>query len=74
MDCMKNHKLMPNGECCCNCNWHIKDLSHPGTNGKSVSEQRGWICASPEFDGMFSGWGEHGLCELWTPETKGKNQ
>jgi len=59
--CFKNDE----GACCCNCKWHIRDYSHPDTNGKPISIQRGWICFAPEFDDcVFSEWSEHGLCEM----------
>ena len=53
--------------CCCNCRYHIKDFSHPCTDGESIMRQRGWICAAPEMEGMFSGWSEHGMCEMHAP-------
>jgi len=53
------------GKCCCTCLYHHKDFSHPATDGKRVLEQRGWICAPPEYAGMHSGWTAHGLCEMW---------
>jgi hypothetical protein len=54
-----------NGQCCCNCRYLIRDFSHPCTDGGRISEQRGWICFPPEFEGvMFSGWNAHGLCEM----------
>lgn len=51
------------GQCCCTCAHHLKDFSHPETDGKPITNQRGWICANPEVGGLRSGWGEHGLCE-----------
>lgn len=60
--CMKGDKDSPlSGGCCCTCVHHHEDHSHPVTNGRSCTEVRGWICASPE-DGWASGWGEHGGC------------
>jgi hypothetical protein len=53
------------GRCCCNCKWHLKDFSHPETDGIMLSHQRGWVCYAPEFEGVFSGWGEHGHCEMY---------
>jgi hypothetical protein len=56
-----------NGRCCCNCNNRLTDHSSPNTDGKPISEVRGFICFI-ENDGKviaFSGWREHGLCELW---------
>ncbi len=55
------------GRCCCTCRHRLTDYSHPCTDGKSVVEARGFICAAPElFDGSsgaHSGWTEHGICE-----------
>lgn len=56
------------GRCCHNCKWHISDRSHPSTDGGRVINQRGWICVGFIFmEGdpiAFSGWPEHGLCEI----------
>lgn len=53
------------GRCCCNCRHHLRDHAHPETTGGSVKVQMGWICFPPEFDGAaFSGWTEHGMCEM----------
>lgn len=50
------------GRCCCNCEHRLTDYSHPCSNGGSCLDERGYICY---VDGMaFSGWHEHGLCEL----------
>lgn len=56
--------------CCCTCRRHIPDYSHPITDGKRISEQRGWVCMPLEFcaeEGpiVFSGWPKHGLCEMY---------
>ncbi len=51
--------------CCHNCRYHAPDMSHPCTDGIRMSEQRGWVCLAPEFDVVFSGWPEHGICEMW---------
>jgi hypothetical protein len=53
------------GKCCCSCKYHLKDMSHPTTDGKRCVKQRGWVCAPPEMNGVFSGWTKHGLCEMW---------
>lgn len=52
-------------QCCCTCKYRVNDWSHPHTNGESIMRRRGFICANPEI-GHYSGWGEHGLCEVWT--------
>jgi hypothetical protein len=52
------------GKCCCTCHNHVPDHHHPMTTGKSVMEARGWICFVPEEKMAFSGWVEHGFCEL----------
>jgi hypothetical protein len=64
---MREDKCMTDkmGECCCTCRYHVPDCHHPDTTGKSMSEQRGWVCLAPEFDCVFSGWGEHGACEMY---------
>lgn len=53
------------GECCCTCRYRLNDYSHPHTDGKRVTHQRGYVCANPEMGGVFSGWPEHGTCEMW---------
>jgi len=52
------------GQCCCSCKWRYVDRSHPGTDGKPMSNTRGYICAEP-FLGYHSEWSEHGICECW---------
>ena len=53
-----------NGRCCCNCKNRLADYSHPCTDSKSILQKRGYICYIPEDGLAFSGWPEHGLCEL----------
>lgn len=55
------------GKCCCSCRHHLRDHSHPSTDGGRVTQPRGWVCAPPEWSGVHSGWSEHGLCEMWDP-------
>jgi len=50
--------------CCCTCEWQYVDRSHPGTDGKSCTNTRGYICAEPSM-GYHSGWYEHSMCECW---------
>jgi hypothetical protein len=61
------------GSCCCNCLYHLQDNYHCTTapelrtekGGCMCGEQKGWICAPPEFEGTaHSGWTEHGMCEM----------
>jgi hypothetical protein len=52
------------GRCCCNCRYHLRDHSHPLTDGGRITAQRGWLCSPPELDAAFSGWSEHGMCEM----------
>lgn len=40
-------------------------MSHPLTNGGSVEKRKGWVCAAPGFEGVYSGWAAHGLCEMF---------
>jgi hypothetical protein len=55
------------GQCCCTCLNHLTDVTHPITGEKSHGEFKGWICFPPEFEGKaFSGWSEHGMCEMWS--------
>ena len=51
-DTPKCHKnLQPGlGQCCCNCGHHYKDFHHPWTTGKSIMEQRGWVCFIDDVD------------------------
>jgi len=55
--------------CCCQCKWHIADYSHPNTDGKGASQQRGWVCIGfVMMEGepvAYSEWPEHGMCELF---------
>lgn len=67
-DCQLAERAM----CCCTCKNHIRDFHHCTTvqmrpMGKCVcSQPKGWICMPPEFDGAaYSGWTEHGICEMW---------
>jgi len=53
------------GRCCCNCANHFEDRHHPCTTGESITKQRGWVCFVDDECVMFSGWSEHGMCELW---------
>ena len=64
-----------NGACCCNCSNHIEDFHHCTTKKDKVSnecvcsEHKGWICFLPPLDDKgvgraYSGWSEHGMCEL----------
>lgn len=54
------------GACCCTCRYRLDDYSHPLTDGRPCTEQRGYICNNPEL-GAYSGWSEHGLCECHQP-------
>lgn len=73
MPCNKDN-LPGIGQCCCNCLYHIPDMGHPGTDGKSISTQRGWTCTVGLFTELsqnpyiHSGWSEHGGCEMWTED------
>lgn len=62
------------GQCCCTCKYHIKDYSHPATDGGECYKQKGWICLHPDPDSddgyhAFSGWTEHCVgCEYYLEE------
>lgn len=62
--------------CCCICRYRLEDRSHPNIDGGSFTNRRGWICAAFAFVGegpiAFSGWPEHGLCELFAPQVNGE--
>lgn len=68
-ECMKERWR---GRCCCNCRWHIEDFHHCTTawelrsekGGCVCDEHKGWICMAPEMEHAYSGWTEHGLCEM----------
>lgn len=70
--CQINSEIIKGGRCCCNCKYHIKDFQHCTTNRTLMDKKKacicsipkGWICLAPEFDGAFSGWSEHGMCEM----------
>lgn len=60
--------------CCCNCANHLEDFHHCATTSRDENEcvcsnHKGWVCCPPmESDGkkiVYSGWSEHGMCELW---------
>ncbi len=55
--------------CCCQCKWHIADYSHPYTDGKGASRQRGWVCIGFLMTGnervVYSEWHKHGMCEMF---------
>jgi hypothetical protein len=57
---LPNHNI-----CCCVCQHHKANHHHPLTTGKSMSERKGWICTAPELQAYFSGWPEHGICEMF---------
>lgn len=69
---MNNCKLEegPSYQCCCSCVSLVEDYSHPITDGKNVTNLRGYVCTS---DGLHysSGWPEHSKgCEMYTPRSK----
>lgn len=62
-----------NGDCCCNCRWHIEDFYHCATYKGPASQcvcstHKGWICMPPDFGGAHSDWTEHGMCEMHEPK------
>lgn len=68
--------------CCCTCRYHVRDYHHC-TTSKELRERfggcvctipKGWVCLAPETDGrgVYSGWTEHGMCEMWTEQAKGE--
>jgi len=65
-------KVKPFMQCCCKCQHLLKDTSHPTTDGKPISHQRGWICAGFAYEGLaHSGWTEHSCgCEMYNEKKK----
>lgn len=60
-------------QCCCKCMWHVPVFSHPKTDGKSITNQKGWACIGFPDDEKeiycFSGWKKHSCgCELFQRE------
>lgn len=57
--------------CCCTCQWHIEDFHHCETIDRSKFEDndcvcslhKGWCCEVIRGR-VYSGWSEHGSCEL----------
>jgi hypothetical protein len=57
--------LLEHRQCCCACKNLKEDRSHPCTDGRTVSDVRGYIC-NPEEGVYFSGWDLHSYgCELF---------
>lgn len=62
-----------NGECCCKCKFLLEDFKHCMIDGQTeegkcvCSEHKGWICTGMigMGGGAHSGWGAHGMCELF---------
>jgi hypothetical protein len=53
-------------QCCCICRFHGKTFGHPSIDGKMMSEQTGWYCSPPEWEGVHPGWWEHSIgCEMF---------
>ena len=73
--CQILHQKGHKGRCCCNCRYHLEDMWHCTTTPKPkrveehkigecvCGKHKGWICA-PEIGERYSGWTEHGICEL----------
>ena len=66
------------GSCCCNCKNHYEDFHHCTTKKKEegedcvCSQHKGYICMI-SIDGItkaYSGWSEHGFCELHVPNVE----
>ena len=59
-------------QCCCECQYHLEDCSHPLTDGKSVLEVKGYVCCCYDMKAkVFSGWPKHSIgCELYTKKHK----
>lgn len=57
-------------QCCCNCEHHIPDYSHPHIDDQPIDHQKGWICVVPVVafreKRASSDWPEHSVgCELY---------
>ena len=63
--CFKNEP--PFNQCCCMCGYHFEDHSHPTTDGKQITEIKGYACCCFEYKCIvFSGWPKHSMgCELF---------
>lgn len=74
--------LNEHGQCCCNCEYHLRDYYHCSThrelrNALKVDQcicslPKGWVCAGFAFaEGLGqvnSEWPEHSIgCELYSP-------
>ena len=58
------------GDCCCECRYRHPLFSHPSVDNKPMSNQDGWICLPPEFEGEAIKTTEHGLCEMFKRTTE----
>lgn len=67
-------KVKPFKQCCCKCQYLLKDMSHPTTDGKAASHLRGYICAAFAYEGIaHSGWSKHSCgCEMYTEKKKAR--
>lgn len=65
--CQKPSEIFPD-MCCCNCAHRIDDYHHPYTTGGSIMAKRGFVCMPPGR--AFSGWSEHGVCEMHVGKAK----
>lgn len=60
--------------CCCTCQYRLTDHYHCTTASEMRKEKggcvcgtfKGYVCAAPEMPVVYSGWSEHGMCEMWT--------
>lgn len=60
--------------CCCTCASRLTDYHHCTTSPELRKEVggcvcdivKGFICMAPELNRQYSGWSEHGMCEMWS--------
>ena len=62
------------GQCCTNCQHHVRLMSHPWHNGLEIDYQMGWVCMALYImhevekckgESRVSFAGLHGMCECW---------
>lgn len=61
----------PNVKKCLDCQNFLEVRSHPCTDGKPITNKRGYACVLFLEEGVvFDGWSPEGCCECWTPRNR----